>query len=360
MASRQMVIPEMPAAGYFSITVSMGHGFVVAVCTQRRERSVSGVGAFMRCKGKGLGSDPSASLNYGDRTDWESLALFKISISAIIDGVEGWHSILLENLSVSGPGVRVRRICLNRHLPETSRVRPHSHAHGQVLLYLNGSGWQTVGDEQIPVTSGRAIGIPPGTSHAFRKERSRSPRCLVLDLEAGSELIEPRGASVVEAESLAEIQRGVAWLARWQRAEGSPPGRLREHGVILQVAGVLLESLVRHREQRRGGEPSRLIGRVRRRLRGLDPADWSGEAVAVGLGREKSELSRKLREETGLTLGKAIAEHRLGQSQVLLLQQDLEIQEVAERVGILDRNYFARWFRGQTGLTPTQWRRRHR
>ena len=129
------------------------------------------------------------------------------------------------------------------------------------------------------------------------------------------------------------------------------------------MTGILLESLGRaHDPSRAEAEKSssRLIQRVRRRLRRLEAPDWSGEAVARGLGRRKEELNRHLRQETGLTLGKVIAEHRLGQSQVLLLQPDLEVQEVAERVGILDRNYFARWFRRQTGLTPTQWRRRHR
>ena len=277
--------------------------------------------------------------------------------------VNEWRSILLEDLDVKGPGVRVRRFCLNRHLPETTRVRPHSHAHAQLLLYLNGSGWQSVGEARLPVASGRVIGIPAGVSHAFRKERPRSPHCLVIDLEVDAEALAVTGASIVEAESLAEIQRGIAWLARWQRSEGHPSGRLRQHGVILQVTGILLESLGRERDQSVGqgvAGSNRLIHRVRKRLRRLEAAEWSGDEVASSLGQGKGELSRRLREETGLTLGKVIAEHRLGQSQVLLLDPELEVQEVAERVGILDRNYFARWFRGQTGLTPSQWRRRHR
>jgi AraC-like DNA-binding protein len=30
---------------------------------------------------------------------------------------------------------------------------------------------------------------------------------------------------------------------------------------------------------------------------------------------------------------------------------------VADRAGFQDQNYFSRWFRKQTGLTPTKWRK---
>jgi AraC family transcriptional activator of pobA len=32
------------------------------------------------------------------------------------------------------------------------------------------------------------------------------------------------------------------------------------------------------------------------------------------------------------------------------------VGDVAEAVGMLDQNYFARWFRQQTGRVPSAWR----
>ena len=43
--------------------------------------------------------------------------------------------------------------------------------------------------------------------------------------------------------------------------------------------------------------------------------------------------------------------------EILIESGTEEIQCIAAAVGIDDRNYFSRWFRRQTGLSPTEWRR---
>jgi len=43
------------------------------------------------------------------------------------------------------------------------------------------------------------------------------------------------------------------------------------------------------------------------------------------------------------------------------VEQDIlkgvRISLVADRAGFLDQNYFSRWFRKQTGLAPSKWRK---
>lgn len=277
---------------------------------------------------------------------------------------EGWQSLLLEDLEVSAPGVKVLRLCLNRHLPETSRVRPHRHSYSQILLYLGGSGWQDVEGERLPVTTGRLIGIPPETSHAFRKERSRSPLCLVVDLEPREDHLVPIGSTLLGAESLSVVRRSLHWLARKGGGKSAATGRVREWGEILQITGILLDSLlVPEPGQERlpvSQSGSTVLTRVRNALPKIASELWSGENVSRQLGEKLDRLNRRLKAESGLTLGQVIAHHRLLTAQKALLVTEGEIQEVAAAVGILDRNYFARWFRRQTGLSPSEWRRRHR
>ena len=47
---------------------------------------------------------------------------------------------------------------------------------------------------------------------------------------------------------------------------------------------------------------------------------------------------------------------RLEEASDLLSQPNAVIGEVAAAIGYLDQNYFSRWFRQQTGQTPTEWR----
>ncbi len=269
----------------------------------------------------------------------------------------GLRPLLFEDLEIAAPGVTVLRLGLNRHLPETLWVRRHRHEFAQVLAYLSGSGWQTVEDERMPVSTGRVIGIPAGVDHAFEKEKARSPLCLVLDLRTDSSRLVAPVSAILSAEAQAEIRRCLSWLAGLKPGGGEP--RVRECGVVLQVAGLLLEALAPETPVPKSAAGARYASRVRQWLLVHPPECWDGATLATELGMRRDHLNRLLRSECGLSLGQLIAEHRLELARRGLVESDREIQEIAASVGMLDRNYFARWFRRQTGLTPSAWRLRH-
>lgn len=268
--------------------------------------------------------------------------------------------MLLEDLEIATPGLSVLRLCLNRHLPETKWVEQHQHSYAQVLAYLSGSGWQSIEGERVPVSSGRVIGIPAGVDHAFVKEKSRSPLCLVVDVKTEHRALATAQSRILNAEARAEIQRCLSWLAKQRPCRESL--RVREAGVVLQVAGLLVETLAAGDGNRVSSDrvaPQRFANRVRKELEARETETWTPVEIAERFGIQRDHLNQLLKEECGLTLGQLIAEHRLDQARRGLEKSDREIQEVAASVGILDRNYFARWFRKQTGLTPSAWRKRH-
>jgi AraC family L-rhamnose operon transcriptional activator RhaR len=96
---------------------------------------------------------------------------------------------------------------------------------------------------------------------------------------------------------------------------------------------------------------------VERLLETKDGPDVSLEDIASHTGYQHDHLNRLLRAECGLTLGQLRSRVRLKRA-VTLLGEKVPIQEVGEKIGILDPNYFARWFRQQTGVSPSSWRRR--
>lgn len=69
-----------------------------------------------------------------------------------------------------------------------------------------------------------------------------------------------------------------------------------------------------------------------------------------------SYLSTQFKKETGKTLTDYINEKRIHDSLVLLAATELPIQEVAERVGIYDENYYARLFKKYQNQTAGQYR----
>ena len=68
-------------------------------------------------------------------------------------------------------------------------------------------------------------------------------------------------------------------------------------------------------------------------------------------------LSRRFKQEVGVTLTEYVNTKRIERAKTLLVATDLPVSEIAAAVGILDGNYFSRLFRRQTGLSPSQYRK---
>ena len=73
-----------------------------------------------------------------------------------------------------------------------------------------------------------------------------------------------------------------------------------------------------------------------------------------------SYLSSLFKQETGTTLIDYINTQRVKRAAQQLTTTDRSISEVAEEMGILDVNYFAKIFKRTFGMTPTRYRREHR
>ncbi len=70
-----------------------------------------------------------------------------------------------------------------------------------------------------------------------------------------------------------------------------------------------------------------------------------------------SYLSARFKKETGETLTEFINQKRVQQAILLLNSTDLPINQIAERVGVLDENYFSRLFRKHLGKSPRAYRK---
>ena len=77
-------------------------------------------------------------------------------------------------------------------------------------------------------------------------------------------------------------------------------------------------------------------------------------------GMSSAHFSRLFRASFGTSPIDWLRRERVNQAKRLLAEGDLQIQEVAERVGYRDRFFFSKDFRRMVGLTPRQYRDRER
>jgi AraC family transcriptional regulator, transcriptional activator of pobA len=260
--------------------------------------------------------------------------------------------LLLQKVNIRVPGLHIRRLALHRHLPETNGVHPHSHRHAQCLLYLSGGGRQQAGRESQVVRAGTAVFLPPGVEHAFCREANRRPICLVIDFDWRHSRGRPAVLRMLPESMLREAREQISFITQGRRP--GAPSPLQDSTAILRLLTVLLRGLGLEKERPRpSGSP--ILRRVDRALDAPQAAEMSLAELSENAGYQHDYLNRILKREIGLTLGQHRARRLLRQAQ-LLLKQGHPVTRVAERAGFNDPNYFSRWFRKQTGLSPRSWR----
>ncbi len=251
-----------------------------------------------------------------------------------------WSPILVQTIEVQALGFVLRKLQLNRH--RETEVAEHRHSWAQLILYLSGEGLQRVGRRRRIARSGDLFVIPAGTPHGFALRGHSRPLCLVLDYEMARAARPRAGYRRIPPAALNELH---ALLARVPAK-----GRLTlgDYATILAVVARLLGPA----SAGPAAAPAPgLYARVRDLLRSPAPLD----RVARNAGYHPDHLTRKLKREAGLGL-RALRDRLRLESAQAALRAAPSVSEAAGRAGFEDPNYFARWFRRQTGQTPRAWR----
>ncbi|HEY3755472.1 MAG TPA: helix-turn-helix domain-containing protein [Opitutaceae bacterium] len=262
-----------------------------------------------------------------------------------------FRSLLLDRVDVRTPGIHVLKLALHRHLPGRESVEAHSHPWCQALLYLEGRGSQALARHRVRVEPGTLIVVPRGVPHAFARLEGRVPLCLAVDFRFPAARRPKVAVSSVTRSELAQLREGVARLSRMSEAS-SADLHCTGAAVVLQILTTLLRSagwLARELPRESGRTGSGLHDLLSR----IDPATPLA-AVIRQSGYQRDYLNKLVRQETGITLGQYRAQRRLLLAKRLLEQQQ-RVSVVAAAVGLPDQNYFARWFRNQTGTPPSRW-----
>lgn len=84
------------------------------------------------------------------------------------------------------------------------------------------------------------------------------------------------------------------------------------------------------------------------------------ESVAYHVGVERTHFSKKFQKEYGLSPMNYLQDLRMNEAEMLLKQTDYKISEIAHSVGFSDLPTFSKAFKKRIGLSPAQFRNRHR
>lgn len=88
--------------------------------------------------------------------------------------------------------------------------------------------------------------------------------------------------------------------------------------------------------------------------------DLSPEAIARAVNFSAGYISRRFKEEVGVSLGAYVMARRVDVACQMLERTGMTVREIANYVGIPDWNYFTKVFRKEKGCTPSQYRKQLR
>ena len=110
-----------------------------------------------------------------------------------------------------------------------------------------------------------------------------------------------------------------------------------------------LSDLVAHLRERRLRRAMEIIS---------SQSPHSVRELARELRLSPTHLQRLFKQETGVQIGRLLAEHRLGKATELLSGTDMEIKEIAYKVGYGHHSSFVRAFQRRFGQSPKRYRQK--
>ncbi|HXZ08403.1 MAG TPA: helix-turn-helix domain-containing protein [Paraburkholderia sp.] len=259
-------------------------------------------------------------------------------------------------------------------IPERSRpndwhIAAHRHdALLQILYIRSGDGYVVIESEKHVFAPPCVVLLPAQTVHGF--VFSPDVDGLVITaaqraLESISKVVSPGLLPVLQRAAVIPVRTSTAddtLMPLFRLLEQEFRGSARGHiaagmslliALFVQVARLddaasgLASAAV---ADRRGGQIKRLRELVAAHFREHRPVEF----YADKLGVTPAQLGRICRSELGHSPMSLVNDHLIREAQRDLVYSGMTIKQIAHALGFEDAAYFSRYFRKQTGVTPTE------
>lgn len=245
----------------------------------------------------------------------------------------------------------------------------HSHEYDELTLILEGQGYYSSPEQNIKVSAGDIVLIPPGLHHGFvctvpwqgisvHFQRDRLPvhsRYPLVGTEREQERIRH---SALEGE---ELRWAEICLSRLEHEWKSEPENIdTRHLMRLALETTLLLFQRSHDAQTPYG--SRDSGVIQKVLKEIHASYYTGITIGELASKHflsESNLRKKFAEAMGISPKQYMINLRLMEAKRLLQQTDKAIESISSEVGFTSSSRFYEFFVKSSGITPLEWRVRH-
>ncbi len=275
--------------------------------------------------------------------------------------------------NVFGPGgYPLAVIWIKNHM----NLELHTHDFVELVLILGGTATHRTEHGSYPLSAGDSFVIKPGMPHGYGQTRELElvnilfdPGRLALPVSELSPLpgyhalfeLEPRFRARHRFQSRLflppAMRRQVAtWAAQLEEElrRRDPGYTFMGLALLMRIIGYLCRAYTSMEAP--GSQTLLAVNRVVTHLEHNYASPITLRELATLAHMCQRNVQRYFRRAFGVSPIEYLNRLRLQKACELLVEQELHVGEVAERVGIGDSNYFARLFRKTTGVSPSNYR----
>ena len=109
------------------------------------------------------------------------------------------------------------------------------------------------------------------------------------------------------------------------------------------------------------GNDDALMERIMRSVNAhMSDSDYNVDVLASDVGLSRAQLHRKMKEITGIATGRFLRNLRMEQAARLLREGNVNVSQVADKVGYADQAHFSTAFKTHYGMSPSEYMEKNR
>jgi len=250
-------------------------------------------------------------------------------------------------------------------------IQPHIHSNlFQIFLFEEGDTFFTGENVQIALNQPSILTMPENTLHEFKQEQGAKGTVITISYALMEELLEhyPKGLAILEKLQLFQqtddkpLFQKIFSLGRAidQELKSDEPGN---QVIIRGLLGMLLIQILRVGQRRRPDATTtkddlnyRYFNAFQNSIKQTNSGRKQIQEYARELQISPIHLNRICHAVAGKPALQVVRDYLILEAKRHLLYSSYSISEVAHMLDFTGANYFSRFFKKATGLTPTAYR----
>lgn len=251
------------------------------------------------------------------------------------------------------------------------QYRGESHDFWEIVYADRGTVISTCGEQEVLLTSGEMILLPPNCFHKLRADRSKPSNVFIISftersgvpnavagraLRLTAAMRELIRAIIREGKAAFSLPMDCAGVQQLLAREDAPFGA--EQLIKMRLEELLILLLRAEAQPQSGGETrydddiaGRVLGLLREHLYDrLTLADITGE-----LGYGKTYLSAVFKRVYGRSIMESYTHFKLDEAKYLLREGTMSVSEISDRLGFSSPQYFSKRFSALMNMSPRQY-----